>query len=89
VREQGTHDELLDREGLYAELYRTQFARRPSDNGNGRVPEPVGPRGFPRGPGPAPFPGSMGPGMGPGPGPGPGPMGGPGMGPGPGMPPPR
>ncbi len=41
VRERGTHDELLAAGGLYAELYRTQFARRParsaSDNdGNPR-----------------------------------------------------
>lgn len=37
VRERGTHDELLAAGGLYAELYRTQFARRPArlagDNG--------------------------------------------------------
>ena len=31
VRERGTHDELLAAGGLYAELYRTQFARRPQD----------------------------------------------------------
>ena len=30
VRERGTHDELLAAGGLYAELYRTQFARRPA-----------------------------------------------------------
>jgi ATP-binding cassette subfamily B protein len=30
VRERGTHDELLVARGLYAELYRTQFARRPA-----------------------------------------------------------
>jgi ATP-binding cassette subfamily B protein len=30
VRERGTHDELLAASGLYAELYRTQFARRPA-----------------------------------------------------------
>jgi ATP-binding cassette subfamily B protein len=29
VRERGTHDELLAESGLYAELYRTQFARQP------------------------------------------------------------
>jgi ATP-binding cassette subfamily B protein len=31
VRERGTHDELLAVSGLYAELYRTQFARHPRD----------------------------------------------------------
>ena len=30
VRERGTHDKLLAAGGLYAELYRTQFRRRPS-----------------------------------------------------------
>ena len=38
VTERGTHDELLAAGGLYAELYRTQFTRRPSrragDNGD-------------------------------------------------------
>ena len=29
VRERGTHDELMAAGGLYAELYKTQFARRP------------------------------------------------------------
>jgi ATP-binding cassette subfamily B protein len=28
IREQGTHEQLLEAEGLYAELYRTQFARQ-------------------------------------------------------------
>lgn len=38
VRERGTHDELLVAGGLYAELYRTQFSRRPahSAGGNGK-----------------------------------------------------
>jgi ATP-binding cassette, subfamily B, bacterial len=30
LKERGTHDELLASGGLYAELYRTQFARRPA-----------------------------------------------------------
>jgi ATP-binding cassette, subfamily B, bacterial len=38
IRERGTHDELLAAGGLYAELYKTQFTRRPSrqasDNGD-------------------------------------------------------
>jgi ATP-binding cassette subfamily B protein len=34
VRERGTHDELLASGGLYAELYRTQFARDPKGNGS-------------------------------------------------------
>jgi ATP-binding cassette subfamily B protein len=39
IRERGTHDELLGLGGLYAELYRTQFARHPHLNGN--LPTPV------------------------------------------------
>jgi ATP-binding cassette, subfamily B, bacterial len=35
VRERGTHDELLVTGGLYAELYRTQFTRRPAASGDG------------------------------------------------------
>jgi ATP-binding cassette, subfamily B, bacterial len=35
VKERGTHDELLAAEGLYAELYRTQFTRRPSRRAGG------------------------------------------------------
>ena len=33
IREHGTHDELLVAGQLYAELYRTQFARQSADNG--------------------------------------------------------
>ncbi|KPI05690.1 Xenobiotic-transporting ATPase [Actinobacteria bacterium OK074] len=88
VQERGTHEELLELDGLYAELYRTQFSRQPSVNGDAPVPEPVGgphgpvlngggpPGTFQAGP-PGSFPGG-GPGGGPGgPGfffaPGPGP----------------
>ncbi|MDN3356467.1 ABC transporter ATP-binding protein [Actinomadura sp. DC4] len=39
VRERGTHDELLSRGGLYAELYHTQFARQ-SENGSGPAAPP-------------------------------------------------
>jgi ATP-binding cassette, subfamily B, bacterial len=44
VRERGTHDELLAAGGLYAELYRTQFAGRParSASGNGGQPTKAG-----------------------------------------------
>jgi ATP-binding cassette subfamily B protein len=36
VRERGTHDELLGAGGLYAELYRTQFAPRPAGDNDGQ-----------------------------------------------------
>ena len=34
IRERGTHDELLAAGGLYAELYRTQFSRQLTPNGD-------------------------------------------------------
>jgi len=46
VCERGTHDELLAAGGLYAELYRTQFTRRParSASNNDAEPSRTGPR---------------------------------------------
>ncbi|MEV4642042.1 ABC transporter ATP-binding protein [Actinoplanes sp. NPDC049548] len=78
IQESGTHDELMERGGLYAELCRTQFAGQASRNGRTPVPEPAGaypagpPPSFPGGPQP-PFPGGGpgGPGFGPPPGAGP------------------
>ncbi|WP_399935968.1 ABC transporter ATP-binding protein [Streptomyces kanamyceticus] len=89
IQERGTHEELMELDGLYAELYRTQFSRQPSQNGaapagaeseNGAAPVPApagGPPGtmFTAGPGVFITPGGPG-GPGPGPhGPGPGPGG--------------
>ncbi|MEO3755451.1 ABC transporter ATP-binding protein [Streptomyces sp. B6B3] len=34
VHERGSHEELLDRDGLYADLYRTQFAQQATGNGH-------------------------------------------------------
>jgi ATP-binding cassette, subfamily B, bacterial len=36
VRERGTHQELLAAGGLYAELYETQFSRRPAGDNDGK-----------------------------------------------------
>ena len=86
VRERGQHDELLASEGLYADLYRTQFARQePVGSGvlGGHFPphppfghHGLGPPGRPgHGPGPGPGPGHRPPGPGPfNPPPGPGPF---------------
>ena len=81
IRERGTHDELLAAGGLYADLYRTQFARQePVGSGlpGGHFPPPpsfghhgLGPPGRPgHGPGPGhrpPGPGPFNPPPGPGP----------------------
>jgi ATP-binding cassette subfamily B protein len=98
VEDRGTHEELLERGGLYAELYRTQFAGRSSRLAEMPVAEPVGAFGPGPGPGPGPggpysgrpFPGGPGHPDGPrypgGPGPSPDGRGRPdGPGPGPGM----
>jgi ATP-binding cassette subfamily B protein len=44
IVEQGTHEELLEAGGLYAELYDTQFARQAAEELDGLVP-PDGPAG--------------------------------------------
>ncbi|KOG89238.1 ABC transporter [Streptomyces varsoviensis] len=87
VQERGTHDELLELNGLYAELYRTQFSG-PSRNGDAPLADepadgyavtrsagPAGPGYFTTGAGPGDL-GGPGPvlhGTGPGGPPGPGP----------------
>jgi ATP-binding cassette subfamily B protein len=40
IRERGTHNDLLTAGGLYAELYRTQFAPRPAGNGESLAGQP-------------------------------------------------
>jgi ATP-binding cassette subfamily B protein len=68
VQEQGNHEELLERNGLYAELYRTQFAGHGRSNGRLKpVPQPaVGPQSFGGG-GADPLPPLPPPGSGPAP----------------------
>ena len=71
VRERGQHDELLASGGLYADLYRTQFARQ-EPVGAGRWPDPLGGYLPPR---PPPGDHRLAPPKGPWPGPpGPGPL---------------
>ncbi|WP_416309411.1 ABC transporter ATP-binding protein [Saccharopolyspora sp. NFXS83] len=44
IAEQGTHQDLLTRGGLYSELYRTQFAQQPETTENGhRTARPAAP----------------------------------------------
>ena len=49
IRERGTHQQLLDAGGLYAELYHTQFATQASQDGGGQAdPAAAGTPGGPR-----------------------------------------
>ncbi|WP_055587450.1 ABC transporter ATP-binding protein [Streptacidiphilus griseoplanus] len=42
IRESGTHQELLAAQGLYADLYHTQFAHQAADGADSDVPSAVG-----------------------------------------------